>query len=329
MQIKFLKDYWIYILVVVFTACNVKPSVKPSSSGKTCEILVVTDKSIMEGNVGDTLREFFMQEQYGLNQSEPLFTLPYIPLSAYENTEMFQAHRNVIIIDINDTNKTRMDAYKDLFAKPQYVFSLKAKNKDEFFKLFKEKRELMLNAINEMERARINSAFQSTEEVQIRQTINKTYGFNMVFPKDFTISKKSGNFAWIRKEAKEFSQGVLIFIFPYTDKKDLENKRIVNLRDSITHQWISGPTEGSYMTTEKEILPPVSREINFNGLYAVETRGLWKLQGDFMGGPFINYIFVDEKNNRIIMLDGYLYSPKKPKRDLLKQIEAIIYTYKP
>ena len=37
---------------------------------------------------------------------------------------------------------------------------------------------------------------------------------------------------------------------------------------------------------------------------------------------------INEKNNRIIMLDGFLYSPKKPKRDLLKQIEAIIYTYK-
>lgn len=81
------------------------------------------------------------------------------------------------------------------------------------------------------------------------------------------------------------------------------------------------------MSSEKEF-NPYSKEINFNGIYAIETRCLWKVEGDFMGGPFINYTYIDEKNNRVIMLDGYLYSPRKPKRDLLKQLEAILYTYK-
>jgi hypothetical protein len=32
-----------------------------------------------------------------------------------------------------------------------------------------------------------------------------------------------------------------------------------------------------------------------------------------MGGPFINYAIVDEKNNRIVM-EGFCYAPSKQKR---------------
>ncbi len=315
------------IILVILSSCTTNPKGKPSSSGKTCEILVVIDKAKMDGEIGDSLRSFFMREQEGLNQPEPLFTLPYIPLSSFENTDMFQAHRNIIMININDTSKSKLEILKDYKSKPQLIFNIIAPNNAAFFKLFAEKKELMLGAFNELERNRINTAFKAVEKVEIKNHIRNTYAFDMTFPSEFSISKKTKDFSWIRKEAKDFSQGIIIYTFPYKDKKDLDSKHIIAVRDSLTKQWIPGPTDGSYMKTEKRF-GITSKEINFNGLYAVETRGLWCLENDFMGGPFINYTFVDEKNNRIIMIDGYLYSPKKPKRDLLKQIEAIIYTYK-
>lgn len=318
---------FIVLIISLSTSCNIKSTEMPSSSGKTCEILVVIEKDLMKGIIGDSLRAFFMREQDGLNQPEPLYTLPYIPYSSFENTDMFQAHRNIIIINVNDTCKTKMEVLKNYKAKPQLVVILNAPNKNELLQLFSEKKELIIGTFNDLERTRINAAFKAVEKVEIRNIITKTFNFSMVFPGEFSISKKTRDFAWIRKEAKEFSQGVIIYTHPYTDKKDLDPKRIIALRDSLTKQWVPGPTDGSYMTTEKRFAPTF-KEINFNGLYAIETRGLWRLENDFMGGPFINYTFVDEKNNRIIMLDGYLYSPKKPKRDLLKQIEAIIYTYK-
>ncbi len=42
-----------------------------------------------------------------------------------------------------------------------------------------------------------------------------------------------------------------------------------------------------------------------------------------MGGPFVNYVLVDTALNQVLMMDAYLYSPRKPKRDLLIQLEAI------
>ncbi|MDE6307945.1 MAG: DUF4837 family protein, partial [Bacteroidales bacterium] len=104
------------------------------------------------------------------------------------------------------------------------------------------------------------------------------------------------------------------FTLPHILKK--RNEMVAN---------IPGPLDGSYMTTETGYpdVYPESRPIQIDGRYAVETRGLWKLKGDFMGGPFVNYVLVDTAQNRVLMMDAYLYSPRKPKRDLLIQMEAI------
>ena len=82
------------------------------------------------------------------------------------------------------------------------------------------------------------------------------------------------------------------------------------------------------MTVSEEYMPIISNKIDFNGKFAVETRGLWELENDFMGGPFVNYTLVDEKRNKVITLDGYVYAPNAPKRDLMIQMEALIYSLK-
>ncbi len=58
----------------------------------------------------------------------------------------------------------------------------------------------------------------------------------------------------------------------------------------------------------------------------METRGVWNVVGDFMAGPFLSYTVVDERHGRLITLEGYVYAPNKPKRDYLRQMEAILYS---
>jgi hypothetical protein len=46
-----------------------------------------------------------------------------------------------------------------------------------------------------------------------------------------------------------------------------------------------------------------------------------------MGGPFVLQAHHDKKNNRVIVTDGFVYSPEKPdKRDKIRQMEAIMHT---
>jgi hypothetical protein len=83
------------------------------------------------------------------------------------------------------------------------------------------------------------------------------------------------------------------------------------------------------MITSTEVIPPdFKRTSNFSTGFAVETRGLWKVVHDFMGGPFISYTFIDKYTNNIVTAEGYLYSPGTEQRKFALQIEALLNTIK-
>ncbi len=60
----------------------------------------------------------------------------------------------------------------------------------------------------------------------------------------------------------------------------------------------------------------------------IEMRGLWNLEGGFMGGPFISYAFIDSATTRAVVVTGFVYAPREEKRELLRQVEALMYTVK-
>ena len=81
------------------------------------------------------------------------------------------------------------------------------------------------------------------------------------------------------------------------------------------------------MVIEKKI--PVScRSFSRQGIDYIEMRGLWTLEGGFMGGPFISYAFIDEETSRAVVVTGFVYAPRDEKRELLRQVEALMYTVK-
>jgi hypothetical protein len=81
------------------------------------------------------------------------------------------------------------------------------------------------------------------------------------------------------------------------------------------------------MSTEKR-LDQINNVIKHNGNYASEMRGLWRVENDFMGGPYVALSELDASNQRVINAFGFVYAPSKDKRNLLRQVEAMIYSLK-
>ena len=122
---------------------------------------------------------------------------------------------------------------------------------------------------------------------------------------------------------------MIIYERPYTSTDNLSEENIIRTTDSLTNKYIPGPEEGSYMAIEKELVKPVSTIIpDFPAGYAVEIRGQWYTVGEFMGGPFVSYTVVNPEATKIVTIQGFIYYPNKPKRDLLRQVETIIWSLK-
>ena len=80
------------------------------------------------------------------------------------------------------------------------------------------------------------------------------------------------------------------------------------------------------MMLNPDIFPGYSFFDN-KGRSIVELRGLWEAYNDFMGGPFVSHSFVSADKQYVITLDAFVYAPRFDKRNYLRQVEAILYTF--
>ena len=319
------------LLAFIVTSCNYdkeKPR-KDRSAGGTSEILVVTQNDEQwNGMIGDTIRAFFLQPQYGLPQPEALNKLTHINVSGF--SDMFKKHKCLLIVEINpNIDKTVVETGEDVWAAPQRVIKIVAPNRTAWCQTFNEQKEAYKVMYDKVERDRIMTVLRPSNNVDITSQIKKKMGFDITIPSGFFISKDEPDFLWIRKELEKNSYGIFIYTTPYTDTLQLELNNLVTVRDRMLQKYVPGPTNGSFMTTEKEDMPPiVNYTSNYPTGFAAEMKGMWCLVGDYMAGPFISYTFPDERSGNLVTLEGYVYYPNHDKRDDLLQLQAILHSVK-
>jgi len=98
---------------------------------------------------------------------------------------------------------------------------------------------------------------------------------------------------------------------------------IIKMRDSIGSKKI--PTETGKFITE-EAYAPYLYETMLDSRFTFETKGTWEIKDRFMAGPFVNYAVEDIPNNRLIVLEGFVFAPSISKRDNMFELEAIMKT---
>ena len=95
-------------------------------------------------------------------------------------------------------------------------------------------------------------------------------------------------------------------------------------RDSVMKLNLPGEKPGMYMKTDT--LCTITKPIVVHNRYAMEMRGLWYMENDCMGGPFVSHSRVDTETNRVIVVEGFVYAPEKMKRGLIRRLEGSLYT---
>lgn len=316
-------------LLMAMSSCgkNNKVGKKDRSAGGTSEIMVVTQNNEQwDGMIGDSIREFFLQPQYGLPQPEAINKLTHVNVSGF--TDMFKKHKCILIVEIDPSlAKTTIETGEDLWAAPQRVYKIIAPDRTSWCQSFNEHKEALKVMYDQVERDRIMSVLRPSTDEKITQRIQEKMGFNMTVPSGFFIAKDEPDFMWIRKELPKNSFGIFIYSTPYKDTLQLELPSLVSVRDRMLQQHVPGPADGSFMTTEKEFVPPMLNYIStFPTGFAAEMRGMWCLVGDYMAGPFVSYSFPDANTGNLVTVEGYVYYPNHDKRDDLLQLQSILYT---
>ncbi len=316
-------------VLFVFSACtmNTGKSGKVRSIGKTSEILVVVENEQQwENSLGKTIREYFGKDQQGLPQPESLFDLAHVTKTSF--SDLLKKHRNIFIVEIDKNSmEPKIETVRNHWADPQVVIRITAPNKNIFLQTFEKNAGIFIEKYNQTERERIATLFKSTPNKEAVKAIKHNFGLQMIVPRDFRLVKSELDFIWIRKETVDYSQGYFIFKEAYKDTAQFSKASISARTNRMLQQYVSGPTEGSYMTLDETYYKPDPLiATDFSTEYAVELRGFWDVENDFMGGPYVSYTFTDPENEWIFTLFGYVYHPSKEKRNLLRQVEALLYS---
>ena len=318
-------------IMAILTACsdNKSANVKDRSVGGTSEVLFVTQNDEQwDGQMGQAVRDFFEEEQYGLPQPEKTFRVAHINITAMN--DMFKKHRNLIIGEIvPDLANPVIESQDDWQSSPQYAVRIKAKDATTWVKVFETQRDDLKKHFDSNERARFMDFFRPQADPKTIQAMKNVFGCTMIVPEGYYVAVNKEHFMWLRREEPDKSFGLIIYELPYKSLNDLSEARLIKVRDSVTKKYIPGPTEGSYMSLDKEFVKPVFNVVSdFPTGYAVEMRGLWETKGEFMAGPYVSYTVVNPEATKLITVEGFIYYPNKAKRDLLRQVESILWSLK-
>ena len=308
------------ISILLFSCNNNNKKALPNVKGKAYELTVVVEKNNWNDIPGELIKSVFNDEINYLPQPEPEFSITHIPHNAF--TSIFKHHRNILNIEIGNYDKTGISFEKDVWAFPQYYVIIKAKDYKQFSEIFNKNKEKLFEFYKKAEILRMTNHYIKFKDKKLCNKIKKEHNITLTIPKGYSLDVDSNDFMWISHETPRYTQGIFIYYYDYVDTNTFTKEYLIAKRNEFLHKYVPGPTDSSYMTTETRA-PIIFNEYMNKNDYTAEIKGLWKVENDFMGGPFIGLTKLDKKNNRIITVEGFVFYPNKSKRNLIKQLEVI------
>lgn len=298
-------------------SCHLKKEeTQQVTSDKINNVSIIIDDQLWDGEIGDTLRNKFASPVLGLPQEEPLFTINQYPLKLLEG--YMTNSRNIMVI--KKESKSKFSHQINEYAQPQNVFHISGNSVKEIIDTIEKNSNIIIGKLKKTEINEIQN--RNKNNVLRTKKIANKFHITLEIPKNFSIVRRKAKFMWFKNEILGGSISIVIYELPF---KNFTQNEVIRIRDSIGSLYIHGNEMGTEMKTE-DSYSPYSTWIQMAHKRAYETRGTWIMKNDFMSGPFLNYFILDQKNKRIMVLEGFCYAPSKPKRDLMLELEAIIKT---
>ena len=347
--------FFLAIGAFVSTSCSEaareRLSAKANAFGKANHVIVIADRDVWEGEVGDTFRFYFSSAFLILPQPEPILDLKHFtPLDLEKDPIRRELRTYIYLGDMTDKSSATAALMqedvgserirsakegkgygniqkKDKYALGQMNVFMYATSQETLLENIRKNYSTILKRIKDNDEELIAAnVYAGGESRKAEENVKQSLGINLKVPADYFVAMDDENTMWIRKMTKEFSSNILLHKMPYTDKAQLSYEGIKSLRDSLTKQYVSSDIEESYMLVNDVDLPMFVKSVEFNELYAMEAKGVWELNNDYMGGPFISYLIHNPTNNELYLLDGFVFAPSKKKRELMQYLEHILNT---
>lgn len=306
--------------LLIFAGCkrSSKPLVRVSS-GNINTITVVMPDLLWDTEVGDAVRAAFAFPAEGLPQQEPLFDLRQMPPEVF--TGFARTSRTILWVGFGDEVVIRTD--KNRYAQPQQMAVLSAPDTTSLVEIILSQSTSIIKSFKQGEVAERQRRIGKSTLKQ--NNLQNNFGIDLTFPSAYNVFKEDINAVWFQREIRKGHVNLLVYTLPKNTILNWENplQDIIRIRDSIGKAFVPGRLDGTHLITESAY-EPYLYYTKVAGLPAIETRGTWEVKGDFMAGPFVQFLLDDKDNKRYIVLEGFVFAPSTSKRDYIFEAEAIM-----
>ena len=295
---------YLIVFLFVLSACSDGIKTLPSSTGILSEVIFVVEDALWDNQVKDVAFRTFGVPIQGLTQDESSFRVIQVNHSEFKS--ILKTHKNIVIIAKNVPTSNQQDKW----ANDQLVVQLEFKHEDNELTNDLNK----VKAIFEFREIRIlrNSISKSSQKIQEKH-IKEEFNIETLIPLEYTVIKDTVALFWATYNPEKQEEIKHLFVFSFEPKEINLQQEVLHKTDSIFTKYLLGANNGQHVKIEDMFLPVYSENI---------YRGLWKLNGGFMGGPFLikTYFF----NKKVVVTVGLIFAPNDRKRNYIRTLEAIL-----
>ncbi len=161
--------------------------------------------------------------------------------------------------------------------------------------------------------------YMNGEERAMGRYLESTYGWTVRIPKGFKTAedRKNGVVKLVSADSQQPTRLLLAYWTPSRAvTPDPEYCRKLRARLAWLYYDEDRVDPGSTAVSE----------VTFQGRKALRIEGIWQNDKHLIGGPFFTLCFVD--GGRLYLLDGVVFAPGMDKSPWLRQLEAVMHTFK-
>ncbi len=336
-------------LLFLISACS--GDYRPKSIGEVDEVIVVMDSTQWNSETAMAIEETFGKMITTLPSREPSYRLTFRDFRNNEQLDRIRQHKNIIFaapID-EETNVSRFirsilseevenrvrngDSFafplEDRWVRDQWSLILSSTDDAELARKIRNSEESLVNNLKELEfERRLEHIFRRGEQVAESDSLWENRGWSVRIQHDYVQTVDTTDVVVFRRYLPENNRWMWAWTQDNVESFDFVDQEWINAtRDSLMETYIRGEREESYVTTEyrRDIeTREVQRDDRIQGY---ETLGTWRMTGDFMGGPFVNFTYYDPETERLFMIEYGQFAPNVTKRRFVRQFQSMGRTF--
>lgn len=293
------------------------------------ELLLVADKDWVTNGSGTEIMDLLKSDVAVLPQSEACFRVININPSAFK--DQFRGYAEIMFVDVKtEYTEPQLLISRDMYAHPQTILTIQAKDRNTALGFIREKGEAILKTFINAELNRETIYLKKTFSQKVMDQAVKQFGRKIYAPKDINSVKVGRDFFWASAMERDNMLNICMYEFPLQDDDGADGELELTLDSFMVHRNsfmkvnILGDKDDSYMTTNP--MTVVGEVVVEDGVTVMQVRGLWRMENDFMGGPFVSYTWIDAETRKVFVAEGFVYAPQKKKRELIRELEASLRT---